>query len=157
MHIIPASTHSLPVFAPSQDAAQPSTYPAVYRLERLALHPASRRRSYLWLPGASISRKRTCTSLVAPAPRRTDPRFRRDDEELASSSFCKRLDILEFFRAKAETNGTGHQTMINFALRATFSQASQKEGEEPLTVEKLRQVLREELPKRLNTSKQLTD
>ena len=54
-------------------------------------------------------------------------------------------DILEFFRAKAETNGTGYQTMINTALRAAVAQASEKEREEPLTVEKLRQVLREEL------------
>lgn len=54
-------------------------------------------------------------------------------------------DILEFFRAKAETNGTGYQTMINSVLRATVAQASKKEREEPLTVEKLRQVLREEL------------
>ena len=35
MHIIPASTHSLPVLSPSQDAAQPAAYPAVYRRERL--------------------------------------------------------------------------------------------------------------------------
>ena len=54
-------------------------------------------------------------------------------------------DILEFFRAKAEENGTGYQTMINTALRATVAQASKKEREEPLTVETLRQVLREEL------------
>ena len=37
----------------------------------VALHLVSRRRSYLPLPGASISRKRTFTSLVAPAFRRT--------------------------------------------------------------------------------------
>jgi uncharacterized protein (DUF4415 family) len=54
-------------------------------------------------------------------------------------------DILEFFRAKAEANGTGYQTMINTALRAAVAHASEKEREEPLTVEKLRQVLREEL------------
>ena len=54
-------------------------------------------------------------------------------------------DILEFFRAKAEANGTGYQTMINTALRAAVAQVSEKEREEPLTVEKLRQVLREEL------------
>ncbi len=38
---------------------------------RVALHPASRRRSYLWLSGAGISRERTCTSQTAPTPRRT--------------------------------------------------------------------------------------
>jgi len=54
-------------------------------------------------------------------------------------------DILKFFRAKAEANGAGYQTMINSALRATVAQANKKESEEPLTVEKLRQVLREEL------------
>ena len=37
----------------------------------VALHPASRRRSYLQLSGVGISRERTCTSLIAPAPRRT--------------------------------------------------------------------------------------
>jgi len=37
----------------------------------VALHPASRRRSYLRLSEEGISRKRTCTSQIAPAPRRT--------------------------------------------------------------------------------------
>ena len=37
----------------------------------VALHPASRRRSYLWLSGVGTSRERTCTSQIAPAPRRT--------------------------------------------------------------------------------------
>ena len=54
-------------------------------------------------------------------------------------------DILEFFRAKAEASGIGYQTLINTALRATVTQASNKKFEEPLTVERLRQVLREEL------------
>jgi hypothetical protein len=40
----------------------------------VALHPASRRRSYLWLSGVGISRERTCTSQIAPAPRRTHSR-----------------------------------------------------------------------------------
>ncbi len=48
---------------------------------RIGLHPVSRRCSYLWLPGASISRKRTSTSQIAPAPRRTDSSFRRNDEQ----------------------------------------------------------------------------
>jgi len=54
-------------------------------------------------------------------------------------------DILEFFRAQAEAAGMGYQTMINTALRAAVAQASGKEPDEPLTVAKLRQVLREEL------------
>jgi hypothetical protein len=37
----------------------------------VALHPASRRRSYLRLSGVGISRERTSTSQIAPAPRRT--------------------------------------------------------------------------------------
>ena len=52
----------------------------------VALHPASRRRSFLRLPGASISRKRTCTSQIAPAPRRTDSGFRRNDARHADKS-----------------------------------------------------------------------
>ena len=40
----------------------------------VALHPTSRRRSYLWLSGVGASRERTCTSLIAPAPRRTHSR-----------------------------------------------------------------------------------
>lgn len=56
-------------------------------------------------------------------------------------------DIIEFFRARADTLGTGYQTMINTALRSTVAQASgkRKKDEEPLTVGKLRKVLREEL------------
>ena len=37
----------------------------------VALHPASRQRSYFQLPGKGISRKRTFTSSIAPASRRT--------------------------------------------------------------------------------------
>ncbi|MDD5295534.1 MAG: BrnA antitoxin family protein [Rhodocyclaceae bacterium] len=53
-------------------------------------------------------------------------------------------DILEYFRARAEARGTGYQTMINAALRATVASASGQDVE-PLTVAKLREVLREEL------------
>jgi hypothetical protein len=42
----------------------------------VAPHLASRRRSYLRLPGAGISWERTCTSLCAPASRRTGSGFR---------------------------------------------------------------------------------
>jgi len=55
----------------------------------VALHPASRRRSFLRLPGASISRKRTCTSQIAPAPRRTDSGLRRNDERgISDTRLC---------------------------------------------------------------------
>lgn len=53
-------------------------------------------------------------------------------------------DILAFFRAKAETSGTGYQTLINAELRAAVARGEGKDAE-PLTVEKLRQILREEL------------
>ena len=45
-----------------------------------ALHPASQRRSYLQLSGMSIPRERTFTSLIAPAPGRTDTGLRRYDD-----------------------------------------------------------------------------
>ena len=56
-------------------------------------------------------------------------------------------DIIEFFRMRAEAQGTGYQTMINTALRSVVVQASarKKKDDEPLTVAKLREVLREEL------------
>jgi uncharacterized protein (DUF4415 family) len=55
-------------------------------------------------------------------------------------------DLIEFFRAKAESQGTGYQTMINAALRAAVSRGKAKSVEDkPLTVTVLRKVLREEL------------
>lgn len=56
-------------------------------------------------------------------------------------------DIIEFFRARAEAQGTGYQTMINAALRSIVAQASTRKhkDDEPLTVARLREVLREEL------------
>jgi len=55
-------------------------------------------------------------------------------------------DLIEFFRNKAETQGTGYQTMINASLRASVADAQGKSTEEkPLTVASLRKVLREEL------------
>lgn len=48
-------------------------------------------------------------------------------------------DVIEAFRARAEASGTGYQTAINEALRATIS------AEPPLTAETLRQILRQEL------------
>lgn len=53
-------------------------------------------------------------------------------------------EVLEFFRNRAESVGSGYQTLINAELRkvvATLSSASA----EPLTAERLRQILREEL------------
>ncbi|HSN32000.1 MAG TPA: BrnA antitoxin family protein [Ideonella sp.] len=55
-------------------------------------------------------------------------------------------DIIEHYRAKAEAEGTGYQTMINAALRATLKESRGKSQEDrPLTVAVLRKVLREEL------------
>lgn len=69
---------------------------------------------------------------VMPSPGKTRITIMLDDE------------ILEFFRSKAEANGTGYQTLINAELKATVAKLAGKESE-PLTVERLRQVLREEL------------
>ena len=58
-------------------------------------------------------------------------------------------DVIEFFRSRAESQGAGYQTMINTALRGTMKQSSETatktKEDEPLTVAKLRRVLREEL------------
>ena len=55
-------------------------------------------------------------------------------------------DLIEFFRAKAEAQGTGYQTMINSTLRTTVAEEQGKPADDkPLTVAALRQVLREEL------------
>ena len=53
-------------------------------------------------------------------------------------------DVIEFFRARAEADGTGNQSMIISALKSVVADESGK-VEEPLTVAKLREVLREEL------------
>jgi uncharacterized protein (DUF4415 family) len=53
-------------------------------------------------------------------------------------------DVIAFFRARAEAAGGGYQTLINSALRAVAVQSSAKDSE-PLTVAKLREILREEL------------
>jgi uncharacterized protein (DUF4415 family) len=51
--------------------------------------------------------------------------------------------ILEEFRARAETAGTGYQTMINDALKEYLS----KNSEKPVTESTLRRILQEEFPK----------
>lgn len=50
-------------------------------------------------------------------------------------------DILEAFKARAASEGSGYQTLINAALRQAVDQPREK----PLTVATLRKVLREEL------------
>jgi len=52
-------------------------------------------------------------------------------------------DVLEHFRDRADSQGTGYQTMINAALKNAIER--DKSNEEPLTVAKLREVLRQEL------------
>jgi uncharacterized protein (DUF4415 family) len=49
-------------------------------------------------------------------------------------------DVLTAFRARAEREGTGYQTLINAALRSAIAPEAA-----PVTMEALRQVLREEL------------
>lgn len=52
-------------------------------------------------------------------------------------------DVLEYFRERADSSGTGYQTMINSALKSAVDRA--RSGEEELTVAKLREVIRQEL------------
>jgi uncharacterized protein (DUF4415 family) len=52
-------------------------------------------------------------------------------------------EVLEYFRARAESLGAGYQTMINAALKSAVERT--RGEEEPLTVAKLREVLRQEL------------
>ncbi|MEQ1667832.1 MAG: BrnA antitoxin family protein [Sulfuriferula sp.] len=49
-------------------------------------------------------------------------------------------DILEAFRTQAEQQGKGYQTIINETLKNAIQQTSA-----PITLENLRQVIREEL------------
>ena len=52
-------------------------------------------------------------------------------------------DVIEGFRARADSAGTGYQTLINATLREAVAGA--KDKEKPITVATLRRVLREEL------------
>lgn len=52
-------------------------------------------------------------------------------------------DVLEHFRERAESSGSGYQTMINAALKSAVDQVNS--GDDELTVSKLREVLRQEL------------
>lgn len=55
--------------------------------------------------------------------------------------------ILAEFRARADKAGTGYQTMMNEALRSYLSQEQR-----PITEQALRNVLRQEIPKYLQTA-----
>lgn len=55
-------------------------------------------------------------------------------------------DVIEHFRARADAEGLGYQTLINALLRESLSADGAQELEsKPITVELLRKVLREEL------------
>ena len=55
-------------------------------------------------------------------------------------------DVIEHFRAQAEAEGVGYQTLINSILRkASVDVNKAKPDVKPLTVSMLRRVLREEL------------
>ncbi len=55
-------------------------------------------------------------------------------------------DVIEHFRAQAEAEGVGYQTLINALLRKSIAGAGKSKPEQkPLTVATLRRVLREEL------------
>ncbi len=52
--------------------------------------------------------------------------------------------VLDAFRARAQSAGTGYQTLMNEALRNYLSETDQ-----PVTAKVLRQVLRQEIPEYL--------
>ncbi len=55
-------------------------------------------------------------------------------------------DVIEFFRAQAEEQGGGYQTLINAALRAAMAPAkAEGKADKPVTAATLRKILREEL------------
>lgn len=55
-------------------------------------------------------------------------------------------DLIDYFREKAELEGTGYQTKINAALREVVGKAKSKgRDDRPVTVAVLRKILREEL------------
>lgn len=71
---------------------------------------------------------------VIPSPGKTRITIMLDDE------------IIELFRARAEDQGVGYQTMINAALRSAVERLKSQGSEDaPVTVATLRKVLREEL------------
>ena len=55
-------------------------------------------------------------------------------------------DVIEHFRAQAEAQGIGYQTLINTLLRkALTGPGKSKANDKPLTAATLRRILREEL------------
>lgn len=52
-------------------------------------------------------------------------------------------DVIEAFRARAESEGAGYQTLINATLRAAISTVPDQQ--KPVTAATLRRILREEL------------
>jgi uncharacterized protein (DUF4415 family) len=54
-------------------------------------------------------------------------------------------DLIEHFRARAEAEGSGYQTLINAALHEAVSRMKERKNAKPITVAELRRVLREEL------------
>lgn len=55
-------------------------------------------------------------------------------------------DVIEHFRARAEAEGVGYQTLINALLRKAAKDAGKSAPQAaPLTVATLRRVLREEM------------
>lgn len=71
---------------------------------------------------------------VIPSPGKTRITIMLDDE------------VIEHFRAQAEADGVGYQTLINALLRkAAMNSGRAKAEAKPLTVATLRKVLREEL------------
>jgi uncharacterized protein (DUF4415 family) len=52
-------------------------------------------------------------------------------------------EVIEAFRARADSAGSGYQTLINAALREAV--LGEKDKQKPITVATLRRVLREEL------------
>ena len=88
-----AATYGRNVFALLRTASSP----------RVALHPASRRRSYLRLSGVGISRERTCTSQIAPAPRRTHSGAGRNPVLLKLLGYFDSSDWTPAFEAESQT------------------------------------------------------
>ena len=71
---------------------------------------------------------------VMPSPSKTRITIMLDD------------DVIEHFRAQADAEGIGYQTLINAILRkAAVGTSKAKPEARPLTVATLRRVLREEL------------
>ena len=78
--------------------------------------------------------KATRRGAVLPSPGKTRITIMLDD------------DVIEHFRAQAEVQGVGYQTLINALLRKAVMGADMaKADDEQLTVTTLRRVLREEL------------